>query len=100
MEKHGANELYSAVKSLMHAIWNEDKEAQQDAVHRMIQIATSWMIRKWSHSKLTNRKPILRIQNQNAHLFASDRTEDEKAQLKPVVERFTLRGASESWRVH
>jgi hypothetical protein len=27
MEKHGANGLYCAVKSLMHAIWTEDEEA-------------------------------------------------------------------------
>jgi len=39
MEKHGADVLYSAVKSLMHAIRNEDQEAQQDAAHQMIQIA-------------------------------------------------------------
>jgi len=39
MEQHGADELYSAVKSLMHAIQTEDKEAQQDAAHRIIRIA-------------------------------------------------------------
>jgi hypothetical protein len=36
MEKHGAEALCSAVKSLMHAIRSTDEEAQQDAVHRMI----------------------------------------------------------------
>jgi len=38
MEKHGAEALYSAVKSLMHAIRTKDEEAQQDAAHRMIEI--------------------------------------------------------------
>jgi len=36
MEKHGAEALYSAVKSLMHAIWTKDEDAQQDATHRMM----------------------------------------------------------------
>jgi len=36
MEMHGADALYSAVKSLMHVIRTEDQDAQQDAAHRMI----------------------------------------------------------------
>jgi hypothetical protein len=32
MEKPGADALYSAVKSLMHAIWTEDQDASQDEV--------------------------------------------------------------------
>jgi len=47
MEKHGADALYSAVKSLMHAIRTEVQEAQQDAAHWMIQIAKPWTIRRW-----------------------------------------------------
>jgi hypothetical protein len=39
MDRYGADALYSAVKSLMHPIWTEDEEAQQDAAHWMIQIA-------------------------------------------------------------
>jgi hypothetical protein len=39
MEMHSMEALYSAVKSLMHAIRTEDQDAQQDAAHRMIQIA-------------------------------------------------------------
>jgi len=39
MEKHGAEVLYSAVKSLMHAIRTDNEEAQQAAAHQMIQIA-------------------------------------------------------------
>jgi hypothetical protein len=39
MEMHSTEALYCAVKSLMHAIRTEDQDAQQDAAHRMIQIA-------------------------------------------------------------
>jgi len=44
MEKHGAEALYSAVKSVMYAIRIEDEEAQQDAAHQMIQISKQWTI--------------------------------------------------------
>ena len=40
MEMHEADALYSAVKSLMHAIRTEDQDARQDAAHWMIQKAT------------------------------------------------------------
>jgi hypothetical protein len=39
MEMHGPNALYSAAKSLIHVIWTEDQDAQQDTVHGMIQTA-------------------------------------------------------------
>jgi len=68
MEMHCADALYSAVKSLMHAIWTEDQDAQQDAAHRMIQIAKPWTIRRWSESKLANGKPLVRIPKENAPL--------------------------------
>jgi len=48
IEKHGAEALYSAVQSLMHAIWTENKEAQQYVAHQMIRIAKPWTIRRWS----------------------------------------------------
>jgi hypothetical protein len=54
MEKHGAEALYCTLKSLMHAIWTKDKEVQQDAAHRMIQIAKPCTIRSGSDSKLPN----------------------------------------------
>ena len=57
MEKHGANALYSAVKSMMHAILTEHEEVQQHAVNWMIQIAKPWTVRRWSESKLANRTP-------------------------------------------
>jgi hypothetical protein len=100
MEMHGADALYSAVKSLMHAIRTEDQDAQQDAAHRMIQIAKPWTIRRWSESKLANGKPLVRIPKENAHLVDLEWTEDEQAKLKSLVERYTARGASGAWRVH
>jgi len=54
MEKHGAEALYSAVKSLMHAIWIKDEDAQLAALHRMIQIAQTWMTRQWSQLELAH----------------------------------------------
>jgi len=44
-ETHGTEALYSAVKSLMHAIRTKDQDAQQNTAHRMIQIAKPWTIR-------------------------------------------------------
>jgi hypothetical protein len=100
MEMHSTDELYSAVKSLMHAIRTEDQEAQQDVARRMIQIAKPWMIRRWSESKLANGKPLVRIPKENAHLVDLEWTEEEPAKLKTLVERYTSRGASGAWRVH
>jgi len=100
MEIHGADALYSAVKSLMHAIRTEDQDAQQDVAHRMIQIAKPWTIRRWSESKLANRKPLVRIPKENAHLVDLEWTEDEQAKPKTLVERLTSWGASGAWRVH
>jgi hypothetical protein len=100
MEKHGAEALYSAVKSLMHAIQTKDEEAQQDAAHRMIQIAKPWTIRQWSESTLADGKPLVRIPKENAHLVDLEWTEEEQAHLKTLVERYTLRGASGAWRVY
>jgi len=54
VEMHGANALYSPVKSLMRAIRPQDQDAQQDASHCMIQMVKPWTIRRWSESKLTN----------------------------------------------
>jgi hypothetical protein len=100
MDQHGADALYSVVKSLMHAIRIEDEEAQQDAAHQMIQIAKPWMIRRWLESKLANRKPLVRIPKVTAHLIDLELTKDEQAKLKAMVERYTSRGSSRAWRVH
>jgi len=100
MERHGAEALDSAVKSLMHAIRTEDEEAQQEAAHRMIQIAKPWTIRGWPETKLANGKPLVQIPKENAELIDLEWTEEEQAHLKTLVERYTLRGASGAWRVH
>jgi len=100
MEKHSAEALYSAVKSLMRAIRTEDQDTQLDAVHRMIRIAKPWTIRRWSESKLANGKPLVRIPKENAHLVDLEWTEEEQAKLKNVVERYTSEGALGVWRVH
>ena len=100
MGKHGAKALNSAVKSLMHAIRTKDEEAQQDAVHRVIQIAKPWMIRQWSQSKLANGKPLFCIPTENTHLIDLEWTEEVQVHLKTLVERCTSRGASGARRVH
>ena len=100
MEIHGADALYSALKSSMHAFSTEDQDAQQDAALRIIQIAKPWTIQRWSESKLANGKPLVRILKVNAHLVDLEWTEDEQAELKTFVGRYTSRGASGAWRVH
>ena len=100
MEMHGAEALYSAMKSLMHAVRTKDQDAQQDAAPQMIQIAKHWTIRRWSESKLANWKPLVRIPKENAHLVDLEWTEDEQAKLKTLVEVYTSRGASGAWMVY
>jgi len=75
--EHGAEALYSAVKSLMHAIRTEEEEAQLDAVHWMIQIAKSWTIRWWLESKFANGKPPVRIPTENIHRIDLKWTDEE-----------------------
>jgi hypothetical protein len=100
MEMHCADALYSAVKNLMHAIWTEDEESQQDAAHRTIQIAKPWTIRRWSESNLAIGKPLVRIPMENAHLVDLEWTEEQQAEVKSLVARYTSRGASGAWRVN
>jgi len=87
MEKHGAKALYSAVQSLMPAIQTEDQDAQQDAAHRMIQIALPWTIRRRAESKLANGNPLIRIPKENAHLVDLEWPEEEQAKLWPWWKR-------------
>jgi hypothetical protein len=94
MEMHGADALYSAVKSLINAIRTEDQDTEQDAAHRTIQIPKPWTIRRLSESKLVNRKPLVLIRKENTHLVDLECTEDAQAKLNTVVERYTSRGAS------
>ena len=100
MEMYGGDELYSAVKSLMHAIRTEDQDAQQDVAHWKIQIAKPCTIRRWSESNLTNGKPLVPLPKENAHLVDLEWTEDEQAKLKTLVERYTSWVASGACRVH
>jgi hypothetical protein len=100
MEMHGADALYSLVKSLMHGIWTEDEEAQHHAAHRMIQISKPWMIRRWSESKLANRKPPVKILKENAHRVDLQLTEEEQVTQNTVFERYTSQVAAGAWRVH
>jgi len=99
MEMHGANALYSAVKSLMHAISTEDEDAQQDTAHRIIQIAMPWTMRRWSDWKLANGRPLVRIPKKIAFVFDSKWTDAKEAKLKTLVERHTRHGASGAWRM-
>jgi len=100
MEKDGANALYSAVMSLMHAIRTEDEDAQHDATHWMSQIAKPLAIRRWLESKLANGKPLVRIPKEIAHYVDLEWTADKQAKLQTLVERYTSRGALGAWRVH
>ena len=98
--KHGAEALYSAVKSLIYAIKTKDKEAHLDATHRMIHIAKPWTICWWSESKLADGKPLIMIPKNNPHLIDLKWTTEEQEHPKTLVERYTSQGASEAWRVY
>jgi len=100
MEKHGADGLYSTVKSSMHAIRTEGKNAPHEAAHRTIQIAMPWTFRRWSDSKSANGKPLVQLLKENAHLVDLEWTEDRQPTLKTLVERYTSWGASGVSRVH
>jgi hypothetical protein len=100
MEKHSAEAFYSDLKSLIHAIRTKDEEAKQDVAHRIFQITKPWMIRRWSESKLANGNPLIEIQKTKADLVDLELTEEDEAELKTLVERYTLWGASGPWRVH
>jgi len=100
MEMHSAEALYSTVKSLMHAIQTEVKDAQQDAAHRIIQIVKPWMIRRCSWSKFANGKLLVWIAKKNAHLVHLEWTRDVRVNLQTLEERHISQGASGVWRVH
>jgi hypothetical protein len=100
MDMHGADALGSAVKSLTHAIWTEDRKAQEDVAHWMIQISNRWTMMRCSELKLVNRNPLVWIPQDNAHLIELKWTEDKQAKLKALVERYTSRGTWGAWRVH
>jgi hypothetical protein len=100
MEEHRADTLDSAANSMMHVIWTEEEEAEQDMVHRMIQIPMPWIIWRWSESKLANGKPLVQIPTGNGPLIDLEWTEDQQVKLKIPVERYTSQSPSGAWRVH
>jgi len=100
MGKHCAEALYPAVKCLMHAICIKDHNTKKDAVDGMIQIAMSWMIRRWLELNLVNGIRFLQIPKENANLVDLEWTVEEQPKLKTLVERYASQGALEVWRVH
>jgi len=100
MEKHGAEALYSVVKSLMHAMGTKDEEAKQDVAHWMIPIAKPWTIRQWLESQLANGKRLIEIPTENGHVIDLEWSKNVQPQLKTLVERYTSLGTSGAWRVH
>jgi len=54
METHGAEAFDTTIKSVMHAIQTEDKDAQREVAQWMIQIAKPWTIRSSLESRLAN----------------------------------------------
>jgi hypothetical protein len=77
MEMNGTDALYSAVKSLMHAIRTEAQDVQQNAAQWMIQIVKPWTIMRWSESKLGNGKPLVQIPKVYAHRVDLEWTENK-----------------------
>ena len=100
MEMHGAVAQYSAVKNLIHAIRTEDRHAQHNRAHCIIQIARPWMIRRWSEWTLANGKALVHIPKENAHVVDVEWTDQEQAKLKTIVERYSPWRASGAWRVY
>jgi len=100
MEKQSATGLYSAVKSVMHAIRTEHNNAQPDAAHQMIQITMPWTSRRCSELELVYGKPLVRTLKENAHLADLELTEDKQAKLSTLGERYTSWGASRVWWIY
>jgi len=100
IHKHGAEALYSTLKSFMHGIWTQYKEAEPDVAHPMIQIGNHWAIRWWLESRHLDGIPVNPIPMVNAHLIDPEWTEDVQTKLNTIVESRTTQGASVAWRVH
>jgi hypothetical protein len=56
MKKHGAEALYSTVKSRLPIGQNIEEEAEQNVAYWIIQIEKPWTIRRWPQSELTTRQ--------------------------------------------
>jgi len=61
IEKHVAEALNSAVKSLIQVIWTDDEDARHDAEQRMVLITKARTRWSTSESKLPNAKPLISI---------------------------------------
>jgi hypothetical protein len=57
IDKDSEDILNNVVKRIMHAIQTDDEEAQQHAVHQMIQIPYHRTLKRWAESILANGKP-------------------------------------------
>jgi len=95
-----AEALYLTVKSLMHAIRTEDWDAQQDAVHWMMQFAKPKMIRRWAELTLANAKQLIWILKVNTHHIDLKCTDEGQAKLTTLMEGSISQGASGGCRVH
>jgi len=62
IEKHSTRALYTAVKSLIHAIQTKIEDVQYDAAHQMIHIAMPWLIRRCTESILTKKSGNASVQ--------------------------------------
>ena len=100
IEKYSAEELFSAMESMMHTIRIEGRYIPQDTAHRMIQIASPGKIQRWTELKLVNSNPDIHILNLYTYLIDLKWTEEEQANLKPHVERYTPQVALEACRVY
>jgi len=98
IEKHDAEVLHSAVRSVMHAIQTEDEQTPHDMAHYRFPNAKLWTIRRCSESKLPNEQPLVWIWNEHAHNLDLEYTEKEHSKLNTDLEKYALEYAPEVWR--
>jgi len=63
LDMEGADALYSAVNSVMQATQTENRDVQQDAGHRVIQIANLSMLRRWCKDMYAGVRPRKGLDN-------------------------------------
>jgi hypothetical protein len=100
MENHGADALYSAVKSVMSATRSEYENTQQDSAHRTMEIANSWRVRRLSQLKQANRSPLVWIQKYKTHPDDPWWIGDAQATQKTPAKRYASHSASAPWGVY
>jgi hypothetical protein len=94
MEMHLEDAANAAIKIVIQIVPTEEQHAKQDVAHGIIDIATPWMIRRWSESNLANGKPPVRKQKVNANAVDLEWRDVQHAKLKSLVKRYTSQGAS------